>query len=267
MNPTCSNCSAPLTGPYCAQCGQKDQKERLSLKIIFQSAIESLTNVERGFWYTMKQLSYRPGNVARDYLAGKRKLYYNPLRYLILIVAANAIIMVSTGYYDRQYEAMQYWQSSFLEGQSDTDQTASIDENIKKTARVREATKKYLNIIALLTLPFIGFVSYLGFRKRQYNYAEHLALNAFWNAQSALFSLFILLLSALSPYLLILSFGIILIINIIYYSIGYKQLFELSYGKALLKAVVTLIGGFFLFYVTILLLTSIGVVFYLLLFD
>ena len=74
MNHTCSNCGAHLTGPYCAQCGQKDHKERMSLKVILHSTLESLTNVERGFWYTMKLLSHRPGKVAREYLAGKRKL-------------------------------------------------------------------------------------------------------------------------------------------------------------------------------------------------
>jgi hypothetical protein len=239
----------------------------MTVRTILRSAFESITNVERGFWYTMIHLFYQPGTVAREYLAGKHKTYYNPLRYLIVIVAVNTLIMVASGFYDRQYEAMERFQSGMWAQQEQEQQAALSEEEYTRTARIQEATKKFLNIIALLTLPFIGLVSYLGFRKRDFNYAEHLAFNAFWNAQSALFGLTIILLMFCIPMLIIWSFVFIMSVNILYYTVGYRQLFGITYGRAFLKATLTLIGGFLLFYLTTILLTFICVAIYLTLFN
>ena len=52
----CKNCAAPLEGPYCSQCGQKALTERITLSYIIRSFAEALTNVEQGFWYTMRTL-------------------------------------------------------------------------------------------------------------------------------------------------------------------------------------------------------------------
>jgi len=112
-----------------------------------------------------------------------------------------------------------------------------------------------LNIISLLSFPFIGLVSYWGFRRRGYNYAEHLVICAYWGAQTALYSMLVLLLLMLLPIPILYAFTITLIINILYYMVGYRQLFRISHGKALIKSFLTNIGGFLLFFTSFFVLT------------
>lgn len=256
-----------MYGPYCAQCGQK-QQERLTLKVILRSAYESITNLERGFGHTVLTLLARPGKVAEDYLAGKRKAYFPPVRYLIIMIALSALVLIYSGYYDEQYEAMKQWQEQQLSVTGDQQKTEIYtEEQQQRQARIQEFTKNYLNLISLLSYPFLGLVSFWAFRKRKYNYAEHLVICAYWGAQSALYAMIVLLLLLLLPVPLLYSFSITLLISILYYSVGYRQLFKISFGRAVLKSLLTNIGGFLLFFFTFLILSVILTLVYLIIFK
>jgi hypothetical protein len=84
----CENCAAPLTGRYCAQCGQKHGHSVQSVQHFLRDATEDLTHTDSRLWRTLWALLARPGTLTREYLDGHRVRYLPPLRlYLVVSLA------------------------------------------------------------------------------------------------------------------------------------------------------------------------------------
>ena len=84
----CRNCEAPLTGPYCAQCGQHAHESARNLGAVVHNAWHDLTHVDGRLWPTLYLLLLRPGRLTVDYFQEKRARYLPPVRlYLVLSLA------------------------------------------------------------------------------------------------------------------------------------------------------------------------------------
>ncbi|MCO6488357.1 MAG: DUF3667 domain-containing protein [Phaeodactylibacter sp.] len=256
----CQNCAAPLAGPYCSQCGQKALTERITIRYIIRSFVEALTNVERGFWYTMRELAVRPGIVAREYLEGKRQRYYHPVRFLLILVTVATLITLTSGIYDMQRNEILHLQNDALGLNPD-------EASAARQQRVQEEVKKYLNLVAMGTLPFISLVGFRLFRKRAYNYAEHLVMVAFWSAELAVIGLFIQVPLAFIPGAIIYALPATILVSSLYYGLGYRQLFGIGYGPAFFNGLLANLLGFLLMFLTVLLLTVLGVLIFVAIFK
>src|SRR5688572_18664064 len=98
-DPNCKNCNAPLSGNFCANCGQTSNVHRVTFKHFLHEFFHAFTHTDKGIFLLMKELITRPGHVAREYLDGKRKKYFNPLTFLILMASLYAYIGSKTGYF------------------------------------------------------------------------------------------------------------------------------------------------------------------------
>lgn len=98
MNPTtCGNCDSPLSGPFCAQCGQHVHDSARSLGALLHDAWHVLTHLDGRSWATLRQLLLHPGRLTVDYFAGRRARYLPPVRlYLILSVLLFALLATTT---------------------------------------------------------------------------------------------------------------------------------------------------------------------------
>lgn len=76
----CLNCGAPIIGPYCAQCGQKNLPRRQTLGELIVNFIGSFTSFESKFFRTIQYLLFRPGFLTIEYNSGRREAYYHPVR-------------------------------------------------------------------------------------------------------------------------------------------------------------------------------------------
>jgi hypothetical protein len=84
---TCGNCNAPLTGPYCAQCGQHAHGSARSLAALSHEAWHLLTHVDARLWATIKILLLQPGRLTAEYFAQRRARYVPPFQlYLVISV-------------------------------------------------------------------------------------------------------------------------------------------------------------------------------------
>ena len=82
---TCANCEAPLTGPYCSQCGQHAHDSSRSIGTLFHDAWHVVTHVDGRFWQTIGALLLKPGKLTVEYFAERRARYLPPVRlYLVL---------------------------------------------------------------------------------------------------------------------------------------------------------------------------------------
>ncbi len=84
-NAHCLNCSAPLTGPYCGQCGQKDLPRRQGMGDLLLNFISSFFSFESKFFKTFGALLFKPGLLIFEYNEGKRERYYHPARMYVFL--------------------------------------------------------------------------------------------------------------------------------------------------------------------------------------
>lgn len=88
----CGNCDAPLTGPYCSQCGQHAHESARSLTVVLHDGWHLLTHIDSRFWSTIRMLLAAPGQLTLDYFADRRARHVSPLQlYVVLSVAFFAL--------------------------------------------------------------------------------------------------------------------------------------------------------------------------------
>ncbi|TMP77925.1 hypothetical protein CWB73_18050 [Pseudoalteromonas phenolica] len=76
----CLNCGAKLTTRFCGECGQ-EKARRITFKELFKTAQRALLEFESPFLKTFITMTTSPGRVCRDYIEGKRAIYFNPIKY------------------------------------------------------------------------------------------------------------------------------------------------------------------------------------------
>lgn len=92
----CLNCGTPLTGAYCAACGQKAHVHR-SLRGFFQDFAQGIFNFEGKIWRTLPMLAWRPGELTRRYIAGERARFISPVALYLFTVFAMFAVLNLTG--------------------------------------------------------------------------------------------------------------------------------------------------------------------------
>jgi hypothetical protein len=92
----CLNCGAPLTGPFCAACGQKAHVHR-SVRAFFTDFVQGLFNFEGKIWRTLPMLAWRPGEMTRRYIAGERARFISPVGLYLFTVFAMFAALNLTG--------------------------------------------------------------------------------------------------------------------------------------------------------------------------
>ena len=80
----CENCGAPLTGHWCAKCGQPAIDYRRSFRYIVVDLLDEFLNWDSKFFRTLGLLLVRPSKLTNDFLAGHRVRYVHPLRLYLL---------------------------------------------------------------------------------------------------------------------------------------------------------------------------------------
>jgi len=65
---------------------------KISFKETFGDLIDAVFSVNAPLWYTFKLLFVNPGKLFREYLDGKRKSYYKPVGFFILMTVVYLII-------------------------------------------------------------------------------------------------------------------------------------------------------------------------------
>ncbi|HMS65061.1 MAG TPA: DUF3667 domain-containing protein [Ignavibacteria bacterium] len=160
----CKNCNNEFEGNYCNNCGQRSVKDRITLKEIISDFFQSFTHVDKGIIFLIKDLFIRPDKVSKEYIAGRRKKYFSPFKYLIFTVTLSAFITLKFSSYE-------------LTGIN------IITENISKYQHFMNSFAvfmyKYLNILLFFIIPVSSFFSYLIYKKSGYNYAENLIFNSY----------------------------------------------------------------------------------------
>ncbi|WP_159103008.1 DUF3667 domain-containing protein [Flavobacterium sp. B17] len=70
------NCGHSVSDEFCPHCGQKTDTARITPhSLIKNDILGSIWHVEAKFFNTLKDIFFRPGKTAMDYISGKRIRY------------------------------------------------------------------------------------------------------------------------------------------------------------------------------------------------
>jgi hypothetical protein len=98
----CLNCGAPVMGKHCEQCGQAADVHVLSMREVGGDVAHSLLHLDSRVWQTIKLLARKPGELTREFIAGRHQQYLPPFRlYLaisLLFFALQAILPDNTNF-------------------------------------------------------------------------------------------------------------------------------------------------------------------------
>lgn len=87
----CQCCGTVYLGHYCPSCGQESGAKRFSTRQMIHSIFISLTGSDNVFLNTCVDLLYRPGYMIRDYICGRRTIYFKPISMLLCLLAIFAL--------------------------------------------------------------------------------------------------------------------------------------------------------------------------------
>ena len=167
----CVNCSHPLgDGDYCPACGQRQRSGRLTFQGIARRAVADGFSLDRGFFYTLVALTRRPGEVAKDFVAGRTAPYTSPIRYFLVCLAVAQLVAFWT-------EAIQGFVEGFTEGNRD------VSLNAKEGSKL---LGDYFVLMAAGVLPLVVFATRLLLRRARFNIAEHMVFHLYTAGHSAL---------------------------------------------------------------------------------
>lgn len=179
----CLNCQTQLTSPYCGQCGQNAKVHRFTLAGLLHDVPHAVFHVERGILPTLAGLLRRPGATINAYLDGQRTRFFNPLSLLVLCAGAYAAL------YNQPFLL------SMLEPLIDPRARGQI------TGLLSVITRWY-SLLLLFSVPLMGVLNWLFYRRQGRNIAEHMVVMAYTNAVGTL-----LLIVPLYPVLLALHWS------------------------------------------------------------
>lgn len=149
---TCRQCGASGTGNFCSECGQAFTTERITITTILYEVFNFFTNLDRGFFYTVKRLAVAPGKMQREYIEGQRSRYQKPFSTFFLCgtITAFALYLI------------------YLTG----------DKGFFNESR-GEFMRQYYVLVQAALLPFYSLIIWLFFSNHKINYAESLVYFAY----------------------------------------------------------------------------------------
>ncbi len=87
----CKSCGFSGSGNYCCHCGQSFKTKRISIKELLPELFRFFTHIEKGFFYTLKQLIVAPGRMQLTYIEGKRNIHQKPFSMFLMCATITAL--------------------------------------------------------------------------------------------------------------------------------------------------------------------------------
>ncbi len=176
-----------LSGNFCSQCGQKGNLGRITFKETLNSFMSASFALEGPLFYTIKGLILKPGDVFREYFSGKRKTYYKPVAFFILMTALYIILRTMINF-------------DPLEGQVAIDPSSNeLPRSVVKTRQAARFMVAHINHIMFFLVFSIAVITKLFFWKKQ-NLAEYIAMGFYISGMYILFGIPLMFISKYSSF-------------------------------------------------------------------
>lgn len=151
----CLNCDRDVHENFCPNCGQKTTTHRFTFKHFLHDFLHGVFHLDKGFFFTLKELFVRPGNSTRGYIQCKRVNYFNAFTMMLILIAV--------AHFAESYSIVK-----------------NIDLYGKSYAIAYDkVAKNYEKVIPFVSIPICAILSFLLFKKSKQNYLENIVLNLY----------------------------------------------------------------------------------------
>lgn len=262
---TCLNCHTEFEGRFCPTCGQKattPQVIRLWPFLFF--GFQAIQEYDRGIIRTLKELLWRPGRVAKNYVEGHRVKYWHPIKAMFTLTS---VVLLTLGLLYKTG----LLKSSFTEGfNQGFTQQANKDLNTPEQQKAAEETIKIFQTIfshwqdwapamLFLVVPFMMMGTKLFWRKQPHTWGESLVVNAYYTASTILWLLLLFPLATINQGTFLSMTSIYLIGGFVLQAISYKDFFGNPWPKTVLKTVLCSAFAITLYYIFLIILIIAGI--------
>ncbi|MBL7844328.1 MAG: DUF3667 domain-containing protein [Cyclobacteriaceae bacterium] len=161
---TCTNCQQEVNGKFCPNCGQRSNVKRITFREGWNDFWSRVYGFDGMFPRTIRDLTLRPGIVARHYINGNRVLYYGPVGYFFLMLTLY-ILLLSFLQIDmsEMAKAINPYTEEIKEGSGQEQFNQGLMGWINDNQR----------LVSFIFVPFYVFGAALFFRKSKFNLLEH----------------------------------------------------------------------------------------------
>ncbi len=81
----CLNCGFEVPERYCSHCGQENTVQHETFGHLVKHFVADIFHYDSQFLLTLKYLLFRPGFLTREYMAGRRVRYVNPIKLYVFV--------------------------------------------------------------------------------------------------------------------------------------------------------------------------------------
>lgn len=240
----CLNCKQPVYDKFCSNCGQKTSTNRFSFQsFIATDFVHGILQLNGKVPYTLKTLMTRPGHGVREYIQGKRIVFFNGFSLLLILSAVYYVINSAS---DITTMSVIY--------------TNDVPEKQALAKILGQYLTKHSRTYALLLLPLMAMITHIVFRRSKQNYFEHIVLNTYYSAGLTMITLPLAIAMFFYPNIEFLNTFILPIIQwgmaAYYFWFFYQYFMAFDYSKR--ELVVRVVVAFLVYNFLVALVGSIG---------
>jgi hypothetical protein len=249
----CKNCGISFEGKFCPNCSQKADTHRFTLGHFAHETTHAITHTDKGILLLIKGMMLQPGIVVREFVEGKRKKYFNPFTFLLIMMAVQVFATKQTNFYGKFTEEMQQLYDKVAKANpKGAEGSKQFNQRMKQADKQVAFASENNKIVNFIFIPFLSLLTWLFFKKSGFNYAENLILNMLIGGQMVVLFVAICIIPVLiTSSVVIIVMYLFILISFIYALITYKQFFRFSWGWTLFKGV-----SVQLIYITVITLAS-----------
>lgn len=205
----CKNCETEFTGHFCSNCGQSARDFDRPVSVLIVDAMANMMAFDTRLWKSLKSILFKPGEMALDYVAGKRVRYMPPFRlylfisfifFILLRLSVNSNSNIKLISVQDKEEGVKTEQT--IEIVPESIETADLkkdsvkkSKNIKKIDDIKANRElyisrflSYLSWALILMMPLYAMLLWFLFRKYQRHYLGHFIFSL--NQHAFLFVIF-----------------------------------------------------------------------------
>lgn len=159
----------PVSPPDRQEVVIRQQVRRLSWRLVGDATL-GIFSLEAPFARTLRDFMRRPRMAFESYLGAERFQFSNPLKLFITLTAVSTFLSYLVGNFEMLVEGF-----AIGAREAGPDQALSVEQE----QALAQFIQRNYNLMVLGGLPVVSLITRLVYRKRVYNFPEHLALNSF----------------------------------------------------------------------------------------
>lgn len=186
----CKNCDTQFEGNYCNNCGQSSKDYDKPFNVLIIDAMANIWAFDTRLWKTLKSIMLKPGEMAANYINGKRVRYMPPFRlYLFVSFIFFMLLRLSSSSVDINKEQQETKSSVVV---FDKEYPQSSPDKFKKELLIANFFN-YMSWALIIMMPVYALVLWSLFRKNERHFLVHFIFSL--NQHTFLFILLSLLIA------------------------------------------------------------------------